>query len=77
MNAGGVATSGFEMSQNAMKLNWTAEEVDKKLHQVMKNIHESCVKYGLQDDGQVDYVKGANVAAFVKIADAIIDMGII
>ncbi len=77
VNAGGVATSGFEMSQNAMKLNWTAEEVDKKLHQVMKNIHESCVKYGLQDDGQVDYVKGANVAAFVKIADAIIDMGII
>ncbi len=77
VNAGGVATSGLEMSQNAMKLNWTSVEVDEKLQLIMKNIHESCVKQGQQDDGQIDYVKGANVAAFIKIADAMIDMGVV
>ncbi|MFH2094087.1 MAG: NADP-specific glutamate dehydrogenase [Bacteroidota bacterium] len=75
-NAGGVATSGLEMSQNSMKLNWTSEEVDSRLHQIMINIHEACVKYGKDEDGYVDYVKGANVAGFLKVADAMIDQGI-
>jgi len=76
-NAGGVATSGLEMSQNGMKLNWTAEEVDAKLHQIMINIHESCVKYGKDASGYVNYVKGANIAGFKKVADAMLDQGII
>jgi len=76
-NAGGVATSGLEMTQNAMKLNWTAEEVDAKLHQIMKNIHEACVKYGTTPDGYVDYVKGANVAGFLKVANAMLDQGLV
>ena len=76
-NAGGVATSGLEMSQNGMKLNWTAEEVDAKLHQIMINIHESCVKYGKDASGYVYYVKGANIAGFKKVADAMLDQGII
>ena len=74
-NAGGVATSGLEMSQNAMKLNWSAEEVDKKLHEIMKNIHASCVKYGKESDGFVNYVKGANIAGFLKVANAMMDLG--
>ena len=77
VNAGGVATSGLEMSQNAMKLNWDAEEVDQKLKQIMINIHASCVKYGKQEDGQIDYVRGANIAGFLKVADAMIDMGVV
>lgn len=77
VNAGGVATSGLEMSQNAMKLNWSADEVDDKLKHIMKNIHASCVKYGTGDDGQVDYVKGANIAGFLKVADAMLDMGVV
>lgn len=75
-NAGGVATSGLEMSQNGMKLNWSAEEVDQRLHQIMKNIHESCCKYGKQGDF-VNYVKGANVAGFMKVANAMLDQGVL
>ncbi|MDG1039681.1 MAG: NADP-specific glutamate dehydrogenase, partial [Polaribacter sp.] len=71
-NAGGVATSGLEMSQNSLRYNWTREEVDAKLHQIMNDIHASCVEYGTQADGFVDYVKGANVAGFVKVADAML-----
>ena len=74
-NAGGDAASGLEMSQNSMKLNWTAEEVDQKLHQIMKNIHASCVKEGKESDGYINYVKGANIAGFKKVADAMVDLG--
>jgi len=77
VNAGGVATSGLEMSQNAMKLNWAATEVDQRLHQIMKNIHEACVKYGKQPDGYVNYVKGANIAGFLKVANAMLDQGVL
>ena len=73
-NAGGVATSGLEMSQNSLRLSWTREEVDEKLHNIMKSIHQECVKYGREGD-HVDYVKGANIAGFVKVADAMIDQG--
>ena len=76
-NAGGVATSGLEMSQNSLRLSWTREEVDEKLHNIMVSIHNSCVKYGKSDDGSIDYVKGANIAGFVKVADAMIDQGIV
>jgi len=76
-NAGGVATSGLEMSQNSLRYNWTREEVDAKLHGIMKNIHGQCVAYGTQPDGSVDYVKGANVAGFVKVADAMLDQGVV
>jgi glutamate dehydrogenase (NADP+) len=76
-NAGGVATSGLEMSQNSLRLNWTREEVDAKLKQIMDNIHESCVTYGTQKDGYIDYVKGANIAGFVKVADAMLGQGVV
>ena len=76
-NAGGVATSGLEMSQNSLRFNWTREEVDKKLHDIMLSIHEQCVAYGTQEDGYIDYVKGANIAGFVKVADAMIDQGVV
>ncbi|MDP2173387.1 MAG: NADP-specific glutamate dehydrogenase [Candidatus Cloacimonadaceae bacterium] len=76
-NAGGVATSGLEMTQNSMRLNWNREEVDERLHQIMKNIHEACHKNGLQDDGFVNYVKGANIAGFLKVANAMCDLGLI
>ncbi|XOV68646.1 MAG: NADP-specific glutamate dehydrogenase [Fluviicola sp.] len=76
-NAGGVATSGLEMSQNSLRMNWSREEVDEKLHGIMVSIHEACVKYGKTDDGSIDYVKGANVAGFVKVADAMIDQGLV
>ena len=76
-NAGGVATSGLEMSQNSLRMSWTREEVDGHLHKIMKDIHASCVKYGMQEDGNVDYVSGANVAGFVKVADAMLDQGIV
>jgi glutamate dehydrogenase (NADP+) len=76
-NAGGVATSGLEMSQNSLRMNWSREEVDEKLHGIMVSIHEACVKYGKNEDGSVDYVKGANIAGFVKVADAMIDQGIV
>jgi len=76
-NAGGVAVSGLEMSQNSLRFNWTREEVDAKLHRIMNDIHASCVKYGTDDSGSVDYVKGANVAGFVKLADAMLDQGVV
>lgn len=76
-NAGGVATSGLEMSQNSLRLNWTSEEVDNKLHTIMNDIHDACVKYGKDETGYVDYVKGANIAGFVKLADAMIAQGVV
>jgi glutamate dehydrogenase (NADP+) len=77
VNAGGVAVSGLEMSQNSEKLSWTREEVDAKLIRIMKDIHENCVKYGTQPDGYINYMKGANIAGFIKVADAMIDQGVI
>ncbi len=77
VNAGGVATSGLEMSQNAMKLSWPRKEVDERLHQIMISIHEQCVKYGKDKEGFVNYVKGANVAGFLKVASAMLDQGVI
>ncbi len=76
-NAGGVATSGLEMSQNSLRLSWTRDEVDSKLGQIMRNIHAQCVKFGKQEDGTIDYVKGANIAGFIKVADAVIAEGIL
>ena len=75
-NAGGVATSGLEMSQNSMRLNWSREEVDGRLHQIMKDIHEACVVYG-EENRSVNYVKGANIAGFIKVADAMLDQGVV
>ena len=75
-NAGGVATSGLEMSQNAMRLNWTAGEVDELLHSIMQSIHSACVRYG-EENGRVNYVKGANIAGFVKVADAMLAQGVV
>ena len=75
-NAGGVATSGLEMSQNSLRLSWTAEEVDEKLHAIMRSIHSQCVEYGTEGD-YVDYVKGANIAGFVKVADSMLDQGLV
>lgn len=74
-NAGGVATSGLEMSQNSLRLSWSAEEVDKRLHDIMKNIHEACVIHGREKSGKINYVRGANIAGFVKVADAMLDQG--
>ena len=74
-NAGGVATSGLEMTQNSERLLWTAEEVDNKLHSIMRNIHEACVKYGTEPDGYINYVKGANIAGFMKVANAMLAQG--
>lgn len=76
-NAGGVSVSGLEMSQNSARLSWTAEEVDARLHQIMESIHESCVKYGTEADGYVNYVKGANIAGFMKVAKAMMAQGVI
>ena len=75
-NAGGVATSALEMSQNSLRMSWSSEEVDEKLKNIMLQIHDSCVKYGTNDK-YVDYVKGANIAAFYKIADSMIDQGVV
>ncbi|MBQ0151119.1 MAG: NADP-specific glutamate dehydrogenase [Bacteroidales bacterium] len=77
VNAGGVATSGLEMTQNASHISWTAAEVDARLHQIMQSIHEQCVRFGTQEDGSVDYVKGANIAGFMKVAQAMLEQGII
>ena len=77
VNAGGVATSGLEMSQNSMKLNWPASEVDQRLQHIMTSIHEQCVLYGTEEDGYIDYVKGANIAGFLKVANAMMDQGVI
>ncbi len=76
-NAGGVAVSGLEMSQNSIRLQWTREEVDAKLFDIMKNIHATCVKYGKEEDGHIDYMKGANIGGFVKVADAMLAQGIV
>ncbi len=76
-NAGGVAVSGLEMSQNSMRISWTREEVDSRLQTIMRDIHETCVKFGKREDGSIDYVKGSNVGGFVKVADAMLDQGII
>ena len=77
VNAGGVATSGLEMTQNAEHLSWTGKEVDERLHHIMESIHEQCVRYGTQPDGTIDYVKGANIAGFMKVATAMLEQGII
>lgn len=76
-NAGGVATSGLEMSQNSLRLSWTRKEVDDKLKVIMENIHDSCVEYGENEDGSIDYIKGANIAGFVKVADAMLAQGVV
>jgi len=76
-NAGGVATSGLEMSQNSMRMSWSREEVDSKLHNIMINIHKNCVKYGTEPDGFINYVKGANIGGFVKVADAMLAQGLV
>ena len=75
-NAGGVATSGLEMSQNSLRMNWTRDEVDSRLKQIMNDIHNSCVQYGKEGD-YIDYVQGANIAGFVKVADAMLDQGLV
>ena len=77
VNAGGVATSGLEMTQNAMKINWTAKEVDDKLHQIMNSIHEACLEYGQEKDGYINYMKGANIAGFMKVATSMVEQGVI
>jgi glutamate dehydrogenase (NADP+) len=74
-NAGGVAISGLEMTQNAMRLTWSRDEVDRRLREIMRRIHEQCVEYG-QEDGRVNYVKGANIAGFRKVADAMLAYGV-
>ena len=76
-NAGGVATSGLEMSQNSMRLGWTAEEVDQRLHNIMLDIHAACLKYGTEEDGYINYVKGANIAGFIKVANAMREQGLV
>lgn len=76
-NAGGVATSGLEMSQNSIRNKWTAEQVDSELHRIMSDIHKACLKYGTEPDGYINYVKGANVAGFIKVANAMIDQGLV
>ena len=77
VNAGGVATSGLEMTQNSQKLNWTAEEVDAKLHQIMSSIHHACLEYGTEKDGYLNYMKGANIAGFMKVAKSMVEQGVI
>ncbi|MBS3774165.1 MAG: NADP-specific glutamate dehydrogenase [Bacteroidales bacterium] len=76
-NAGGVATSGLEMTQNSMKLHWSREEVDERLHKIMTDIHNACMEYGKDENGNVDYMKGANIAGFLKVANAMLDQGVI
>lgn len=76
-NAGGVATSGLEMSQNSLRLSWSRKEVDDRLKVIMQDIHDSCVKHGKNDDGSIDYIKGANIAGFVKVADAMLAQGVV
>ncbi|MBQ7195660.1 MAG: NADP-specific glutamate dehydrogenase [Bacteroidales bacterium] len=76
-NAGGVATSGLEMTQNSIRQKWTAEEVDSHLHRIMSDIHAACIKYGTEEDGYINYVKGANIAGFIKVANAMVDQGLV
>ena len=77
VNAGGVATSGLEMAQNAMKLNWGAAEVDEKLHEIMASIHTACVQYGTELNGYINYMKGANIAGFMKVARSMVEQGVL
>ena len=72
-----MATSGLEMSQNSLRLSWSPEEVDEKLHYIMRSIHEQCVRYGTESDGYIDYVKGANIAGFMKVAKAMLAQGVV
>ena len=76
-NAGGVATSGLEMTQNSIRYGWTAERVDEELHRIMSDIHKACLKYGTESDGYINYVKGANIAGFIKVANAMVDQGLV
>ena len=76
-NAGGVATSGLEMTQNSLRFNWTRAEVDEKLKEIMSNIHDACIEFGKDENGYIDYVRGANIAGFVKVADAMLAQGIV
>ena len=76
-NAGGVATSGLEMTQNSMRLKWTSEEVDARLRTIMADIHAACLKYGTEEDGYINYVKGANIAGFMKVANAMVEQGLV
>ena len=76
-NAGGVATSGLEMTQNSIRQKWTAEEVDQNLRRIMSDIHAACLKYGTEEDGYINYVKGANIAGFIKVANAMVDQGLV
>ena len=76
-NAGGVAVSGLEMTQNSMRLSWTRKEVDDRLQMIMKNIHDTCVKYGTQEDGYINYVQGANIGGFIKVADSMLAQGVV
>ena len=76
-NAGGVSVSGLEMSQNSERLSWSSEQVDEMLHNIMTNIHENCVKYGKEGDGYINYMKGANVCGFMKVAKAMMAQGIV
>ena len=77
VNAGGVATSGLEMSQNAMHISWSAKDVDERLHEIMHGIHSQCVEHGREADGYINYVKGANIAGFMKVAKAMMAQGIV
>ena len=77
VNAGGVATSGLEMTQNCMHISWSGKKVDEKLHFIMASIHDACVKFGKQKDGHIDYVKGANIAGFMKVAQAMLEQGVL
>jgi glutamate dehydrogenase (NADP+) len=76
-NAGGVATSGLEMSQNSLRINWTRDEVDARLKKIMADIHDSCIEFGREENGYIDYVRGANIAGFVKVADAMLAQGVV
>ena len=76
-NAGGVSTSGLEMTQNSIRQKWTEEEVDAHLRRIMSDIHSVCLKYGTEEDGTVNYVKGANIAGFIKVANAMVDQGLV
>ena len=76
-NAGGVATSGLEMTQNSIRLKWTPEEVDSYLHRIMSDIHSACLLHGREEDGSINYVKGANLAGFIKVADAMLAQGLV
>ena len=77
VNSGGVATSGLEMTQNAMHLYWSADEVDKHLHLIMRDVHAQCLEYGKQEDGYINYVRGANIAGFMKVAKAMMAQGVL